>query len=384
MGTIKTEHLSKSFIVDQKYKITDLLSGNVRKIQILNDINITVEKGQIYGILGKNGAGKSTLLRTLGGIYSYDGLISIVGNITSIFELGNFLNISQTGEEYCREYFYYTMQKYDKKKVNYLIQDVYEFTELGEYFTQPIYTYSSGMKAKLLFGVTTAMKAEIILIDEALVVGDGYFQGKAWRRLQNMISEGTAGIIVSHDWVALLKLCSSAYIMEKGNIIFDGEIRNAINRYIQFEPLQATKIRIQHKDVLKENLIKWSKTGEFTFEINVIEIPIQKSIEVNLFIERFVTGIGWNVVYTNGAMFQVNRTGIYKIHAFFPDLNLQDGIYNIGIHVMENFMHKKTGVALCYDRMTWIEKEEIHMIIGNGKQHDAVFRRNLVWKTRQE
>lgn len=383
MGSIKTEHLDKSFAIVTDCQIRDLLFDKVDEIKILKDVNLHVEPGQIHGVLGKNGAGKSTLLRTLGGIYQYEGTIIIDGSINSIFELGNLLNKNQTGEEYCREYFYYTMEKYDAEVVSKIIKDIHKFTELEDYFYEPVYTYSSGMKAKLLFAVVTAVPAEIILIDEALVVGDGYFQGKAWRRLNHMIHEGTAGIVVSHDWVALLRICKQAFIMEQGVITYKGDIRDAVRKYIKFEPTQSDKIAIHKKDELKERLIKWQGSGEFQFEIDVFEIPKSKDLEINVFIERFYPGIGWNVIYTNGSYFKVENEGLYAVRVSFPDLKLEEGEYGIEIHLMENFMHKKVGVALCYDRMTWIEETNISLRIGAGRSHKEIFKRRLKWKTKQ-
>ncbi len=380
MGLIEVKELSKFFMVSEKYKIWDLLSNNVEYVKVLSDINLSIKPGEIYGVLGKNGAGKSTLLRVLGGIYSYEGMILLEGNVTSIFELGSFLNVNQTGEEYCKDFFFFTMKNYDRELVRQLINDIREFTELDDYFRRPIYTYSSGMKAKLLFAVVTALKAEIVLIDEALVVGDAYFQGKAIRRLKKMIQKGTVGIMVSHDWTALLRFCSRGCILDKGRINFEGEIRSTISEYVQFEKLHSDIIKIFNKEILAKKTVEWEEEGRLDFTIEVMQVPPTEEVEANIFIEKFSQGLGWNLVYTNGAYFKIKKKGIYKVSVWFPDLGLEEGIYNVGIHLLEVHMYKKEGVAKAYDRMTWLEKNGIELKIGQGQKKQAIMRRKLEWK----
>jgi ABC-type polysaccharide/polyol phosphate transport system ATPase subunit len=177
MNTIEAKHIQKNFIDDPNVKLRDILSDGGKRIVVFDDLSFEVKKGELLGVIGKNGVGKSTLLRTIGGVYNVDkGNVITQGTMASIFELGSFYNQELTGIQYCKDYFKF---KGIVKDVDKLIESIHDFTELGEYFFEPTRTYSSGMRAKLLFGTATALPADVILIDEILVVGDEYFAANA-------------------------------------------------------------------------------------------------------------------------------------------------------------------------------------------------------------
>lgn len=381
MNTIEVKNLQKSFALVKNIKISDILNGKVDKVTILKDLSFDVSKGEILGVMGKNGAGKSTLLRVLGGIYGIDsGIVRINGDIASIFEMGAFIDVYQTGREYCKEYFYLTQtKKYDIDKI---LEEIEEFTELGEFFDRPVRSYSSGMKAKLLFAVATEMIADIILIDEVLVVGDEYFQGKAWKRICAMLDKGTSGIIVTHDWVSLLKLCERAIILENGKVGFEGNARSAVRYYLGMKEAVSEEVFFLNKNQLKEKIIEYNcgETFYFDFQIQINKIPMEKRIAILCGFERFEQGVGWNYVCGSEVITEVREQGIVDVYIKIPDLSLMPGKYYLYMSVA---VPGKTG-----DKFLKHVYEELSFLLGNApivqvsgaRETKAIVRRRLEWK----
>ena len=176
-------------------------------------------KGQFVGVLGRNGAGKSTLLRVVGGVYAADtGQVMVNGAMSSIYELGLVGNPELTGRTYANRLL--TVHGFPRSQRAAMIADIHEFSELGDRFEDPVLTYSAGMTARLFFSTATAGSYDVYLLDEILAVGDKHFQAKCWRRLRDRISQGASGVLVTHDWAAILRMCETAYVLEGGKVIF--------------------------------------------------------------------------------------------------------------------------------------------------------------------
>lgn len=382
MNTIEVKNLQKSFALVKNIKISDILNGKVDKVTILKDLSFDVSKGEILGVMGKNGAGKSTLLRVLGGIYGIDsGIVRINGDIASIFEMGTFIDIYQTGREYCKEYFYITQtHKYDIDKI---MQEIEEFTELGEFFDRPIRSYSSGMKAKLLFAVATEMAADIILIDEVLVVGDEYFQGKAWKRLCAMLDKGTSGVIVTHDWVSLLKLCERAIILEDGQVGFEGNARAAVRYYLGMKEMTSEEVFILNKDELKETVIEHTCGEEFCFDfqVQINKIPKKRRIAVLCGFESFEQGVGWNYIWGNEVITEVEKKGTMDVHIRIPDLSLAPGKYYLYMSVAVPGKKEDKSLKLVYEELSFLLGNAPIIQVLGARKTKAIARRRLEWRT---
>lgn len=196
----------------------------------LTNINLDLHKNDRIGILGRNGAGKSTLLRVLAKVYKPNiGSVKINGKIASIFDVGLGLNYESTGYENILNLA--IMRGISKRAANNMIADIEEFTELGNFLTSPVRTYSSGMLMKLSFAVATAVAPEIILIDEIIGVGDAHFINKARARLINMVEQTQILVLTSHSLDIVRQFCNKALVLDKGEIKFLGDIESGIDFY---------------------------------------------------------------------------------------------------------------------------------------------------------
>ena len=169
-----------------------------RDFYALNGISFQVEKGQTVGIIGTNGSGKSTILKIITGVLTpTTGTVSVDGKISALLELGAGFNSDYTGIE--NIYMNGTMMGYSKKEMDEKLQDILDFAEIGDFVYQPVKTYSSGMFVRLAFALAINVEPEILIVDEALSVGDVFFQAKCYRRMEEIRKSGTTILMVTHD-----------------------------------------------------------------------------------------------------------------------------------------------------------------------------------------
>lgn len=216
---------------------------------ILNHVNFSIFSGEAIGIIGQNGAGKSTLLKIIAGtLQPSEGNININGRVSAILELGMGFHPDLSG----RQNIYHSagLMGFSRKQIDAVIDEIEIFTEIGEYFDQPVRTYSSGMQMRVAFAVATAYKPEILIIDEALSVGDTYFQHKSFNRIKEFQKQGTTLLIVSHDRGTIQNICDRAILLEKGTVIKDGAPEEVMDFY---NALIAEKENSQIELSVKEN-----------------------------------------------------------------------------------------------------------------------------------
>ncbi len=196
----------------------------------LQNINFSILPGEAVGIVGQNGAGKSTLLKIITGtLKPSTGQVILRGRIAAILELGMGFHPDLTGRQ--NAYHAAGLMGYSQKQIDRVIGDIEAFSEIGEYFDQPVRTYSSGMQMRVAFAVATAYRPEILIVDEALSVGDAYFQHKSFDRIRGFQEQGTTLLLVSHDRGAIQAICDRAILLEKGHIIKDGEPQDVVDFY---------------------------------------------------------------------------------------------------------------------------------------------------------
>lgn len=196
----------------------------------LQNIDFKVYKGEVVGIIGRNGSGKSTLLKTLTGVVTpSDGTIEIQGKISALLELGAGFNPELNGIE--NVYFYGTIQGCSRKQIEEKLDEIIAFADIGEHIYQPVKSYSSGMFARLAFSVAVHVDPDILIVDEALAVGDIRFQQKAMRKMKELMESAKAILFVSHDMRSIRNFCSRVLWLMDGKIYQDGDPKSIVRMY---------------------------------------------------------------------------------------------------------------------------------------------------------
>lgn len=196
----------------------------------LSDVSFYVRKGESLGIIGENGAGKSTLLKILTGVTTPSGgTIQINGKISALLELGAGFNPEYTGVE--NIFLNGTIMGYTKEEMQEKYQSIIDFADIGEFIHQPVKSYSSGMFARLAFAVAINVEPDILIVDEALSVGDMFFQHKCFRKMEELKAKGATILFVSHDLASVKEMCTRAIWLEKGKLKMFGENLEVCNEY---------------------------------------------------------------------------------------------------------------------------------------------------------
>jgi len=196
----------------------------------LNDISFDVKKGETLGIVGRNGSGKSTLLQILCGILNpTSGLAEIKGKVSALLELGAGFNPEFTGRQ--NVFINGAILGLANKEMEACFDDIAEFAELGDFIDQPVKTYSSGMYVRLAFAVAIHVNADILIVDEALAVGDEIFQRKCFSRIQQLQQKGTTILFVSHSAGQVVELCNRAILLDQGELLLDGTPKQVVSEY---------------------------------------------------------------------------------------------------------------------------------------------------------
>ena len=203
-----------------------------RKIRILDGISFKVKRGERVGILGFNGSGKSTLLRIISGIYEpTEGTVKINGKVAPLLAISAGFDKNYTGKNniFLNGAFLSMDENYLKEKYD----EIVEFSELGEFINYPVKNYSKGMQAKLGFSVATAIKPDILILDEVLGVGDIKFKKKSNAKIQSMMKEGVTVLLVSHSIGQIKKICDRCIWIENGKIVMEGEAKEVCDAYVK-------------------------------------------------------------------------------------------------------------------------------------------------------
>lgn len=235
---IDVNHVTKTFKLysDKPQTLKErLVRGWKNKTEertVLKDINIEINKGETVALIGVNGSGKSTLLKLMTKIiYPNKGTLKTYGKLTSLLELGAGFHPDFTGRE--NIYFNAAIFGLTKKEIDDRLQDIIEFSELGDFIDSPVRTYSSGMYMRLAFSVAINVDAEILLIDEILAVGDQHFQDKCFAKLEELAKSKMTIVIVSHSLDSIKKLCNRAIWINEGKVAMDGKCSDVISEYLK-------------------------------------------------------------------------------------------------------------------------------------------------------
>lgn len=352
--------------------------------KILKNINFSIGAGEAVGIVGQNGAGKSTLLKIITGtLKPSKGTVYVDGRISAILELGMGFHPDLTGRE--NVYHSAGLMGFTIDQIDSVIDELEDFAEIGEYFDQPVRTYSSGMQMRVAFGVVTAYKPEILIVDEALSVGDAYFQHKSLARVKEFQKQGTTLLLVSHDRGAIQAICSRAILLEKGSVIKDGDPEEVMDFY---NALIAEKENSTIKQVVKED--GKVKTTSGTREVEFIDVKlfnskdkesevvgvgeairIQLTVKVNKNVNSMVLGcgikdrlgqmiFGTNTFHTKQIVKAPKQDDIYTYDVSF-DANLGIGSYSVHASLVEEKDH-------IHKNFNWVDGALVFNVVNFDKE----------------
>lgn len=204
-----------------------------REFWAVRDVSFSIKKGETVGIIGRNGSGKSTLLQMVcGTVTPTAGLVTTNGRVAALLELGAGFNVEFTGRE--NVLLNAAILGFPQEEMEQRMGDVLAFSELAEFIDQPVKTYSSGMYARLAFSIAIHVDPDILIIDEALAVGDSRFVAKCMRRIKEIQQRGTTILFVSHDVSSVRTLCDRAIWLSNGNLVEDGDVFPVTGRYMEF------------------------------------------------------------------------------------------------------------------------------------------------------
>ncbi len=196
----------------------------------MNDVSFQVGQGETVGIIGTNGSGKSTILKIITGVLNpTDGEVKVNGRISALLELGAGFNMEYTGIE--NIYLNGTMIGFTKEEIDEKLQDILDFADIGDFVNQPVKTYSSGMFVRLAFAVAINIEPEILIVDEALSVGDVFFQTKCYHKFEEFKKMGKTILFVSHDLGSIGKYCDRVVLLNKGVKLAEGKPKDMIDLY---------------------------------------------------------------------------------------------------------------------------------------------------------
>ena len=209
-----------------------LKKGRYKEHYALNGINMEIFQGETVGIIGTNGSGKSTILKIITGVLNpTKGHVTVNGRISALLELGAGFNMEYNGIE--NVYLNGTMMGFSEKEIDARLPEILKFADIGDYVYQPVKTYSSGMFVRLAFAVAINIEPEILIVDEALSVGDVFFQAKCYQKFEEFKKLGKTIVFVSHDLSSISKYCDRVYLLNQGNLLGEGSPKEMIDAFKQ-------------------------------------------------------------------------------------------------------------------------------------------------------
>lgn len=329
---------------------------------VLRHVSFSIEQGEAVGIVGQNGAGKSTLLKLVTGtVKPTEGQIFSTARIAAILELGMGFNQDLTGRQ--NAHHSASLMGHSLEAIERVMPRIEEFAEIGEYFDHPVRTYSSGMQMRVAFAVATAFRPDVLIVDEALSVGDAYFQHKSFARIREFQKQGTSLLIVSHDRSAIQSLCSRAILLEQGRVIRDGGPEDVMDYYnALIAERENSTVREQEHGSGRRQVI--SGTGEIVVDrielrnarqevIEYAEVGAEVELRITALaranIPRLVLGymvkdrlghpvFGTNTHHTGQALENVREGQVLTFSVRFP-MNLGPGSYSVSTALVSTDTH---------------------------------------------
>ena len=375
------EDPNSKIVTDNDLNIVD----GFERIWAIKDINLKVNQGEILGIIGKNGAGKSTLLKILSRITSpTQGNAKIKGRIASLLEIGTGFHPELTGRE--NIYLNGTIMGMTKKEIDIKLDAIVEFSGIEKYIDTPVKRFSSGMGVRLGFSVAAHLDPEILLVDEVLAVGDAEFQKKCLGKMEDIAGEGRTVLFVSHRMTAIRSLCNRGILLDKGKLIFDGEINKTLNQYMSKSLENFT--RTKDFNITKNNILLTK------ISISKVEIISGEGFDLEFSFEKkdtldYKADITFHLVDEYGHLVFVGSTAKENNHK-----SVSNGIIKATCQIPENLMNEGTytihRLLFVKDRGTVLFEIRncfSFQIIGKekefgwmGEREEGIVDPKLIWK----
>lgn len=367
MGTITVTGLGKAY---KKYRSRAarlaewVLPGAPRHslTWVLQDITFTVPSGEAVGIIGINGAGKSTLLKMITGTTQPTvGSVRISGRVAAMLELGMGFHPDFTGRQ--NVFMAAQLLGHRPDEIGRLMPDIEAFAEIGEYIDQPVRVYSSGMQMRLAFSVATAVRPDVLIVDEALSVGDTYFQHKSFERIRTFRNEGTTLLMVSHDKTAIQSICDRAILLNAGRLEMEGEPEAVMDYYNAMIAERENSTVRQHvtaegrtqtvsgtQEATVTNVVLLNHKDQRVEVVDVgAAVTLQITFTVHTAIERLVLGymikdrLGQAIFGTNTHHLQTAEEhllpGDQRVYRFQFEASLGEGSYSIATALSDADTH---------------------------------------------
>lgn len=393
MGTINVKDLGKAY---KQYPtrwsrlaewVFPFLGIRHQLTWVLKEINFRVEPGEAVGIIGINGAGKSTLLKMITGTTQpTTGSVEITGRVAALLELGMGFHPEFTGRQ--NVFMAGQLLGLSVEEIAVLMPEIEAFAEIGDYIDQPVRVYSSGMQMRLAFSVATARRPDVLIVDEALSVGDTYFQHKSFDRIREFRKAGTTLLIVSHDKSAIQSICDRAILLNAGALVMAGEPEAVMDYYnamladhqnqtVTQESLEDGKVQTISGtgEAIVKKIFLLDENGRRVEIVDVGQIvTLHVEVETVSFIERLVLGYGikdrlGQVIY--GTNTHLKKQAIENVPArskvdfdiVFP-ANLGPGTYSVQTALVSNDSH-------LVNNYEWRDFALVFNVINLNKPHFA-------------
>ena len=368
MGTIRVEGLGKAY---KQYptpgsRLVEWMlpfAGKRHELKwVLRDIDFAVQRGEAVGIIGNNGAGKSTLLKLITGTTQPTaGRIEMAGRVAAILELGMGFHPEFTGRQ--NAYMAGQLLGFTVEEIADLMPDVEAFAEIGEYIDEPVRVYSSGMMVRLAFSVATARRPDVLIVDEALSVGDAYFQHKSFDRIRDFRSQGTTLLLVSHDKAAIQSICDRALLLDAGRLVKEGA-PEAVMDFYNAMLAERQKRTLKQTQLADGKVQTISGSGEATIatvalldergeEVETVDVGqrvrLRVSVDVHQDLPELVLGymikdrlgqsvFGTNTHHLKRVLSPVRRGERITFTFGFP-ANLGEGTYSVAVALHSSDTH---------------------------------------------
>ncbi len=389
MGKIVVSNLGKAYkhYPSKMARLLEWLSFGASKKHsltwVLSDISFIVQPGEAVGIIGINGAGKSTLLKMITGTtLPSTGSVQITGSVSAMLELGMGFHPDFTGRQ--NVMMAGQMIGLTAQELNHLMPDIEAFAEIGDYINQPVRVYSSGMQVRLAFSLATARRPDILIVDEALSVGDAYFQHKSFDRIKQFRQLGTTLLFVSHDKGAIQAICDRAILINAGGLVMEGapesvfEYYNALLADHQSQMISDVENRSSkkrfHSGTLEAQIVEVRLLNNKNQRTEVISVgePVRLCIDVktNVDIPGLVLGVGirdrlgqvvfgTNTFHTKQKLSSVSSGTKLRFYVDFL-ANLGVGAFSIQCALVENDTHIDKNYH-------WIDRAMVFEVINTDK-----------------